>query len=173
MQIMFLLISDNKEHLQNVVIEWGSTFQERGLEINTAKSKIMKISKAQDNKELNIKWNETILEVVEQYIYLGVIITKDGRIDKEINNRIKKASQIYYKINNTVLGKKEVDPKTKIQIYKSVHIPTLTYGAESWPLTTRHENRIIATEMKFLRRIVGKARMDNWINNRIREALNQ
>jgi hypothetical protein len=104
---------------------------------------------------------------------LGVIITNDGRIDKEINNRIKKANQIYYEINNAILGKKEVDPKTKIQIYKSVHIPTLIYGAESWPLTTRHENRIIVTEMKCLRRIVGKTRRDKWRNNRIRETLDQ
>jgi hypothetical protein len=76
-------------------------------------------------------WNETTLEVVEQYNYLGVIIMNDAKIDKEINNRIKKANQIYYEINNMVLGKKEVDPKTKIQIYKRVHIPTLTYEAES------------------------------------------
>jgi hypothetical protein len=75
-----LLISDKKEHLQNAVIEWGSTFRERGLEINTAKSKIMTISKVQDNEELNIKWNESTLEV-EQYSYLGVVITNDGRID--------------------------------------------------------------------------------------------
>jgi hypothetical protein len=61
----------------------------------------------------------------------------------------------------------------KIQIYKSVHIPTLTYEAGSLPLTTKHENRIIATEMKFLRRIVGKTRRDKWRNNRIREALSQ
>jgi hypothetical protein len=94
-------------------------------------------------------------------------------MDKEINNRIKKANQIYYEINNRVLGTKEVNPNTKIQIYKSVHIPTLTYGTESWPLTTKHENRIIATEMKFLRRIVGKTRRDKWRNNIIREILNQ
>jgi hypothetical protein len=49
-----------------------------------------------------------------------------------------------------------VDPKTKIQIYKSEHIPTLIYGAESCPLTSKYENRIIATEMKFLRTTVGK-----------------
>ena len=59
-----LLISDKKEHIQNAVIEWGSTFQERGLKTNTAKSKIMKINKVKDNEELNIKWNETTLEVV-------------------------------------------------------------------------------------------------------------
>jgi hypothetical protein len=54
-----------------------------------------------------------------------------------------------------------------------VHIPTLTYAAESWPLTTKHESRIIATEMKFLVRTVGKTRRDKWRNNRITEILNQ
>jgi hypothetical protein len=54
-----------------------------------------------------------------------------------------------------------------------VYIPTLTCGAESWPLTTKHESRIIATGMKFLRIIVGKARRDKWRNNRIRKALHQ
>jgi hypothetical protein len=56
---------------------------------------------------------------------LRVIITNAGRTDKEINNRMKKANEINNEINNTVPGEKEVDPKTKIQIYKSVHIPTL------------------------------------------------
>jgi hypothetical protein len=54
-----------------------------------------------------------------------------------------------------------------------VHIPTLIYRAESWSLTTKHENRIIATEIKFLRRIVGKTRRDKWRYNRIREILDQ
>ena len=54
-----------------------------------------------------------------------------------------------------------------------MHIPALIYRAESWPLTTKHENRIISTEMKFLRRIVGKTRRDKWRYNRIREPLDQ
>jgi hypothetical protein len=49
-----------------------------------------------------------------------------------------------------------------------VYIPTSTHGAESWPLTTEYESGIIATEIKFLRRIVGKTRRDKWRNNRIR-----
>jgi hypothetical protein len=74
----------------------------------------MKIRKVKDNEEVNIKWNETTLEVVEQYSYLGVIIANNGRIDKVINNRIKKANRIYYEINNMIRGKKEVEPKIKI-----------------------------------------------------------
>jgi hypothetical protein len=54
-----------------------------------------------------------------------------------------------------------------------VYIPTLTHEAESWPLTTKYKSRIIVTEMKFLRRIVGKTRRDKWTNNRIRETLDQ
>jgi hypothetical protein len=54
-----------------------------------------------------------------------------------------------------------------------VYIPTLIYGAEIWPLTTKHESRIIATEMKLLRRIVEKTTRDKWRNNRIRETLDQ
>jgi hypothetical protein len=54
-----------------------------------------------------------------------------------------------------------------------VHISTLTYGTESWPLTTKYESRIIATEKKFLRGIVGKTRRNKWRNNRIRETLDQ
>jgi hypothetical protein len=71
------------------------------------------------------------------------------------------------------IRKENVDSKTKIQIYKKCAIPTLIYGAESWPLTTKHESRIIATDMNFLRRIVGKTRRDKWRNNRIRETLDQ
>jgi hypothetical protein len=82
-------------------------------------------------------------------------------------------NQIYYYINNTILGKIEVEPKTKIQIRKSVYIPTLIDGAESWPLTTKYESRIIVTEMIFLRIIVGKTRRDKSRNNRIRETLDQ
>jgi hypothetical protein len=44
---------------------------------------------------ITVETEMPILEVLEQYSYLGVIITNDGRINKGINNRIQKANQIY------------------------------------------------------------------------------
>jgi hypothetical protein len=44
-------------------------------------------------KDVDEMGKEKITWLVEQYRYLGVIITNDGRIDKEINNRIKKANK--------------------------------------------------------------------------------
>ena len=61
--------------------------------------------------------------------------------------------------------------QTKLQVYKSVYEPTLLYGAESWPVTTKIESQIVAVEMKFLRRIVGKTRRDCERNTSIREEL--
>jgi hypothetical protein len=63
--------------------------------------------------------------------YLGIVINDDGRVDEEINNRIEKANQILYQINNTLVRKKELTSKTKMQIYNSVYKPTLIYGSES------------------------------------------
>jgi hypothetical protein len=36
-----VLITEKEEQLQTAVIEWCSTFKERGLEVNTRKSKVM------------------------------------------------------------------------------------------------------------------------------------
>jgi hypothetical protein len=60
-----------------------------------------------------------------------------------------------------------------MQICNSVYVPVLIYGAESWPMTSRHISRIQASEMKFLRRVIGKTRLDQIRNTRIREELEQ
>jgi hypothetical protein len=71
-----------------------------------------------------------------------------------------------------MIGKKK-EIKTKTQIYNSVYVPILTYGAESWPVKSKHTNRIQASEMKFLRRVKGKTRLDQIRNAGIREELEQ
>ena len=113
------------------------------------------------------------MEVVEEYKYLGTIFTSNGKINQEIQNRIQQASTVYHAINKTIISKPEIQDKTKLQIYNSIYIPTLTYGAESWPLTTKNQSKITAAEMKFLRRIKNKTKRDRIRNTQIREELKQ
>lgn len=91
------------------------------MKINMDKSKVMKISKEDSqNDQLNIRYNNQELQKVENYQYLGTIISSDGKIDQEILNRTKKAVNAYYGINNTIVGKKEINNKTKLQVFQSI-----------------------------------------------------
>ena len=49
--------------------------------------------------------------------------------------------------------KRELSQKTKLSIYRSIYIPSLTYGHELWVVTERIRSQIQAAEMSFLRRV--------------------
>ena len=139
--------------------------------IKTNKSKVLHITKEKDEENINIQMNGGTLEVVEEFTYLGTVFNKKGKINREIQHRIKKATNIYYSINRTIISKKEITEKTKLQVYNSIYKPTLTYGSESWPINNKIEKQITAAEMKFLRRVANKTKRDRERNNKIREDL--
>jgi hypothetical protein len=60
----------------------------------------MEITNIEEEIKLEIKCKNQELENVEQYIYLGTVLTKDGRLDQEVEKRINKTSQDYYSLNN-------------------------------------------------------------------------
>jgi hypothetical protein len=65
---------------------------------------------------MNIQWKGVKLEQVQRMEYLGTVINDDGRVDEEINNRIKKGNQILYQINSALVRQNELTSKTKMQI---------------------------------------------------------
>jgi hypothetical protein len=46
----------------------------------------------------------------------------------------------------------------KIKIYKTIILPVVLYGCESWSLTLRDEHRLRVFENRVLRRIFGPKR---------------
>ena len=49
----------------------------------------------------------------------------------------------------------------KIKIYKTIILPVVLYGCETWSLTLREESRAKVFENRFLRRIFGPKRDEN------------
>jgi hypothetical protein len=76
-------------------------------------------------------------------------------------------------LNQTIFDKKEINTKTKLQVYRTVMEPSLLYESESWPARGKEISRINAAEMKCFRRIAGKTRRGRIHNERIREDLGQ
>jgi hypothetical protein len=48
--------------------------------------------------------------------------------------------------------------KLKVKIYKTINLPVLLYGCETWYLTLREEHRLRVFENRVLRRIFGPTR---------------
>ena len=126
-----------------------------GLIINKAKTHTMKLSKDKAENQTNntIKINDQEIETVNKFTYLGSIISDDGKLDLEINERIRKASYAYKK-QAKVWSNSKVSVKTKMKIYNSTVISTLLYGAESWNITDAQSKRVNAFGMRCLRRIL-------------------
>ncbi|KAI3351207.1 hypothetical protein L3Q82_005760 [Scortum barcoo] len=115
-----------------------------------------------------------VLPQVEEFKYLGVLFTSEGKIEREIDRRIGAASAVMLRsVYRTVVVKKELSRKAKLSIYRSCQstLPTLTYGHELWVMTERTRSRIQAAEMSFLRRVAGRSLRDRVRSSVTREEL--
>nr|XP_037870351.1 uncharacterized protein LOC119629240 [Bombyx mori] len=93
-----ILISENPETLQKMIEQLVRESEKIGLSLNTSKTKLMT-----NYKKVPIKpYNTAKLEYVNEYTYLGQIISPKDLTAKEISNRINIGwkSGIYEAINN-------------------------------------------------------------------------
>jgi len=91
-------------------------------------------------------------EGVSEFKYLGNIIENNNRNDRCIKERTQTRNKAYY-ANLQMLKSKITSRRSKLQIYKTLISPVVTYGAETWMLTATEENALRRFERKVLRKI--------------------
>ena len=128
---------------------------------------------ARKSEDCEVKIDEEVIDQVDEMKYLGVIISSDGRMEKEVEARIGSATQVIGGMNETVLKRKELSRSTKLKMVNATMIPTLLYGCETWCLSKHLQSRVQATQMNVLRRIDGVSRLDMIRTVDIREKLRQ
>ena len=79
--------------------------------------------------------NGSALQQVEKFKYLGVVFTSDGRRKEEIDKWIGKANAVLRELYRSVVTKQELSKTAKLSVFKSVFVPILTFGHESWVVT--------------------------------------
>ena len=121
--------------------------------------------------ECSLRVGEEVLPQVKEFKYLGVLFTSEGRMGREMDRRIGAASAVMRTLYRSVVAKRELSRKAKLSIYRSIYVPTLTYGHELWVVTERTRSRIQAAEMSFLRRVAGLTLRDRVRSTDIREEL--
>ncbi|KAJ4436759.1 hypothetical protein ANN_16891 [Periplaneta americana] len=129
-----------------------------GLEVNLEKTKYMIMSRDQNIvRNGHIKIGDLSFEEVEKFKYLGATVTNINDTREEIKRRINMGNACYYSVEK-LLSSSLLSKNLKVIIYKTVILPVLLYGCETWTLTLREEHRLRVFENKVLRKIFGAKR---------------
>jgi hypothetical protein len=78
-------------------------------------------------------------------------------IQEEIKRRLNSGNACYNSVQN-LLSSPLLSKNLKIRIYKTIILPVVVYGCETWSLTLREEHRLRVFENSVLRRIFGPKR---------------
>lgn len=160
-----VLITDDLREMEEMANELRTESSRVGLEMNLGKTKLLT-----SQKEAEFKINDNKIECVDEYKYLGQIVSLELRQEKEISARIKNTWKNFWSQKEILQSK--ISLKNKIKIIESVIYPTLTYGSQTWSLTKKQLSKMQVTQRKMLRKILRKKLSDKVKNQEILESTN-
>ena len=104
-----------------------------------------------------MKMDNSSIERVEEFKYLGTTLTNKNSLQEEIKCRLKLGNACYYLVHS-LLSSSLLSKTLKIKIYRTINLPIVLFGCETWSLTLREEHRLRVFENRVLKRVFGPKR---------------
>ena len=89
-----------------------------------------------------IKTGDVTLKAVDQFCYLGSILSTDVNADIDISARIAKASSSFGRLSKRLWNDHGIRLDIKVAVCKAAVLSVLLFGCESWTLYIRHIRKI-------------------------------
>jgi hypothetical protein len=126
-----------------------------GLDVNPEKTKYMLMSRSQKiGQKYSIKIANRSFEDVAKFKYLGKTLTDQNWMHEEIKSRINSGNACCHSVQS-LLSSRLLSRNLKVKIYKTIILPIVLYGCESWSVTLREEHRLRVFEKRVLRGMFG------------------
>jgi hypothetical protein len=149
-----VLIARTQKALKETFVTLQQETEKLGLIINTNETKYMKQSRKINKTKQNIEIAGQSYKAVNQFIYLGSQINSKNLIQEEIRLRIQAGNRSLF-ANKKLLKNKDLNAASKLQIYKTIVRPIVTYGCKTWTMTATEQNHLLVFERRVLRKIYG------------------
>ena len=94
---------------------------------------------------------------MEKFKYLGTTLTNQNSIQEENKSRLNSGNACYHSVQN-ILSSSLLSKNLKIKICRTIILPFVSYGCETWSLILREERRLRVFDERVFRRILGPKR---------------
>jgi hypothetical protein len=128
--------------------------EEVGLEVNLEKTKYMLMSHQKIGQKRSIKIANRSFEDVAKFKYLGTTLADQNCMHEETKSRLNSGNACYHLVK-CPLSSHLLFRNFKVKIYKTIILPVVLYGCETWSATLREEHRLRMFENRGLRKIFG------------------
>ena len=143
------LLSSSHNHIQEKTNRLCRFAQQTGLTINEKKTQIMKINNTIQN---TVTIKDHHIEEVDDFTYLGSLLSKEDSTSKDIKSRLNKARTAFAKLR-PIWKSQQYSLRTKLKLYNSNVKSVLLYGSECWRETQADMNKLSSFHNGCLRKI--------------------
>lgn len=147
------IVARSEQALKEAFTSFEIAAREFGLRVNEQKTKYMRAGSSGDHAAF-LDIGPYKFQRVETFVYLGSEVNSCNNVSQDINRRINAANRCFHGLLKHFKSK-NLSSRTKINLYKTLIRPVLTYGSETWATTKTDEAKLLIFERLVLRRVFG------------------
>nr|KAG5686806.1 hypothetical protein BaRGS_013126 [Batillaria attramentaria] len=144
------LLSHKQQDAQEKLNRVAEEAEKTGLKINISKTEVMRVNHKQHDP---IQLHQEDIKEVDKFIYLGSVVSKDGKTDEDIKSRTNKARHAFRTLR-PIWRSTALSLRNKIRIFNSNVKSVLLYGSETWRTTKTGSHRLQTFINRCLRNIL-------------------
>ena len=146
-----ILLAENDRELQ-LALDALKVYCDRWkLTVNACKTKVVIFSKGKVRKRPVFKFDNVVLEIVDDYTYLGTVFNYNNKFNKAKKKQVNQARGALY----SLLAKShelQLPLDIQLQLFDQVVLPVLLYGCEVWGF--EDISQVESFHMKFCKKIL-------------------
>ena len=156
-----VLFGEDADKMQSLLLELSNNARMFGMRFSPSKCKLLLQDWPASTPELRI--GSEVVERVDNFTYLGSLISPNGLVSDEISARIQKARLAFANLRH-LWRRRDIRLSIKGRVYCAAVRSVLLYGCETWPLRVEDTRRLLVFDHRCLRNIA-RICWDNRVSN--------